>query len=192
FSGIKISVIYNPHLLFKINVIIFEQPQKEGNKMENSTARSSGEKSTPTKDTVDRLADNVDNLREKASETIRELKTEAKSTGEKIKMKAREAASQTGAKIKGTADAVIHNEYPADADTATRTAMYVGVSLVAAGLVIGVAALLYGKSEKREPSRTATTPDEVTDTLARARAEAADTKKSNVIVTPQEYAQEEA
>ncbi len=160
--------------------------------MPETDVRSTGEKTAPPGDTIDRLENDIDAIREEASETIGEIKAKAKMTGEKVKMKVRETASQTGEKIKSAADAAADHRYPADADGVTRTGMYVGVGLVAAGLVIGVAALLYGKSEKRGPTRTAIDPDEVTGKLARASAEAMENKKDRVIVTPQEYQQEEA
>lgn len=154
--------------------------------MSESDARSTA------KDSIDQLENDFDDIREEASETLRDIKSEVKSAGVKVKTKAREAAAQTVEKIKNTASGAADYRYPADADRATRTGMYVGVGLVAAGFVIGVAALLYGKSEKRGPTRTAKTPDEVTGRLARARAEAADKKGSRVIVTPPEHEQEEA
>ncbi|MFZ0132469.1 MAG: hypothetical protein WAK95_07990 [Desulfobacterales bacterium] len=152
--------------------------------MPKTDARSTGEKSAPPRDTIDRLENDIDDIREEASETIDEIKAKAKMTGEKVKERARETASRAGEKIKSAADAAA--DYPAHADSVTRTGMYVGVGLVAAGLVIGVAALLYGKSEKRGPTRPDRTPDELTGTLSRARAEAMEKKRSCVIVTPQE------
>lgn len=154
--------------------------------MSESDARSKA------KDSIDQLENDIDDIREEASETLRDIKSEVKSAGVKAKMKVREAAAQTGEKIKNAASAAADYRYPADADRAARTGMYVGVGLVAAGFVIGVAALLYGKSEKGGPTRTDKIPEEATGRLTRARAEAADKKGSRVIVPPQEHVQEEA
>ncbi|MFZ0613846.1 MAG: hypothetical protein WAM73_16525 [Desulfobacterales bacterium] len=145
--------------------------------MAKTDKRSEDRNNTAKEDTIDQIEDDIDDIRQEASATIRELKAEARSTGEKIR---------------STAGAALQNAYPADVNEVTRAGMYVGVGLVAAGLVIGVAALLYGKSEKSRPERAIETPEQAAGRVAEARKEAADKRKSQVIITPEEYQKEDA
>jgi hypothetical protein len=102
-------------------------------------------------DDMDRLECEIGSTRREASETIRDLKTEARRKSEKMKAEAKAAFTSTGEKIKSAVSGAQSFGRKA-AVKISKPGLYVGIGLMTAGFLTGVIAILYGRSRNEKLS----------------------------------------
>ena len=138
---------------------------------------------------VDRIECEIGSTRRQASETIRNLKTEARKEGQKMKAKAKATWTQTEDKVKSRVNDV-QSFGRQTLNHTNKTGLYAGLALMAAGFVTALIAVLYGRAEHEIGSDPRAASEAATESLQQIKREAEVDHTDKVIFRPAEFQEE--
>ncbi len=138
---------------------------------------------------IARIECEIGSTRRQTSETIRNLKTETRKEGEKIKAQAKAAWTRTEDKLKSQVSDV--QSFGRNAlNNSSKTGLYIGLGLMAAGFMTAAITVLYGRSHHENGSNPESDSEAATESLQKIKQEADADNSDKIIITPAEFQKE--
>lgn len=146
---------------------------------------------------MDRMVHEIDSTRREASQTIHEIKTEAKLEGEKLKSEIKHKLAQTSDKVGSKMRAAVVRSKSSGRRSLSKleeerfkSLLFIGAGLITAGLILTLGSMVMRKKTEAAEYERSAEADQMTEQLEKIRMEAEADRMNRAIITPSEYEDE--